>query len=49
LSISSAAFAGGIIGLIEIQFNVTKLGLAIQAAGAFAFGVMVYVYPPAFS
>lgn len=49
LAIAAAAFANGIQGLLEVNYNFPKIGLTIRAIGAIAIVVIVYFFVPAFA
>ena len=49
LAVSAAAFANGIEGLLEVNFNAPELGIAIRAIGAIGVAVIVYFFVPAFA
>lgn len=49
LSVILAAFANGILGLLEVNVDMPRVGLSIRAAGAFAIAVVVYFFVPAFA
>ncbi|MEO1192922.1 MAG: hypothetical protein AAFY02_14270 [Pseudomonadota bacterium] len=49
LAVAAAAFANGIEGLLEVNFNAPKLGVAIRAIGAIGVAVIVYFFVPAFA
>jgi hypothetical protein len=49
LSVILAAFANGILGLLEVNINIPRLGLSIRALGAIAVAVIVYFFVPAFA
>jgi hypothetical protein len=49
LSVGLAAFANGILGLLEVTLEIPKVGLTIRAIGAIGIAVIVYFFVPAFA
>jgi hypothetical protein len=49
LSVALAAFANGILGLLEVNLKLPKLGLSIRAIGAIAIAIIVFFFAPAFA
>lgn len=49
LSVSLAAFANGILGLLEVNVDIPKLGLSIRAIGAIGIAIIVFFFVPAFA
>jgi len=49
LSIGVAAFANGILGLLEVNLSIPRVGLTVRSVGAIALAIVVYFYAPAFA
>lgn len=49
LSVAGAAFANGILGLLEVNIHMPQAGLAIRAVGAIAVAVIIFFFVPAFA
>lgn len=49
LSVALAAFANGILGLLEVNLQLPKLGLSIRAIGAIGIAIIVFFFAPAFA
>ena len=49
LSVSLAGFANGILGLLEVNVDIPKIGLTIRAVGAIGIAVIVFFFVPAFA
>ena len=49
LSVSLAAFANGILGLLEVNLNLPKLGLSIREIGAIGIAVIVFFFAHTFA